>query len=151
MMTLKSLPLAYNKDLQEDKEGAMDAADTLEDCYVCAAGMIATMTVNADAMAAQAKKGYLAATDVADYLAKKGLPFRRAHEIVGHLVLLCDQRGCDLEDLTLDDFKAGKRSLRIRYCGVPEPARHRRRPAPPSAGTAPEAVRVQLAAAKAQL
>ena len=106
MMTLKSLPLAYNKDLQEDKEGAMDAADTLEDCYVCAAGMIATMTVNADAMAAQAKKGYLAATDVADYLAKKGLPFRRAHEIVGHLVLLCDQRGCDLEDLTLDDFKA---------------------------------------------
>lgn len=75
MMTLKSLPLAYNKDLQEDKEGAMDAADTLEDCYVCAAGMIATMTVNADAMAAQAKKGYLAATDVADYLAKKGLPF----------------------------------------------------------------------------
>lgn len=68
--------------------------------------MIATMTVNADAMAAQAKKGYLAATDVADYLAKKGLPFRRAHEIVGHLVLLCDQRGCDLEDLTLDDFKA---------------------------------------------
>lgn len=106
MMTLKSLPLAYNKDLQEDKEGAMDAADTLEDCYVCAAGMIATMTVNADAMATQAKKGYLAATDVADYLAKKGLPFRRAHEIVGHLVLLCDQRGCDLEDLTLDDFKA---------------------------------------------
>ena len=106
MMTLKSLPLAYNKDLQEDKEGAMDAADTLEDCYVCAAGMIATMTVNADAMAAQAKKGYLAATDVADYLAKKGLPFRRAHEVVGHLVLLCDQRGCDLEDLTLDDFKA---------------------------------------------
>ena len=56
MMTLKSLPLAYNKDLQEDKEGAMDAADTLEGCYVCAAGMIATMTVNADAMAAQAKK-----------------------------------------------------------------------------------------------
>ena len=71
------------QDLQEDKEGAMDAADTLEDCYVCAAGMIATMTVNADAMAAQAKKGYLAATDVADYLAKNGLPFRRAHEIVG--------------------------------------------------------------------
>ena len=69
--------------------------------------MIATMTVNADAMAAQAKKGYLAATDVADYLAKKGLPFRRAHEIVGHLVLLpATSAGCDLEDLTLDDFKA---------------------------------------------
>ncbi len=106
MMTLKSLPLAYNKDLQEDKEGAMDAADTLKDCYRCAAGMIATMTVNADAMAAQAKKGYLAATDVADYLAKKGLPFRRAHEVVGRLVLKCEQQGCDLEDLTPADFQA---------------------------------------------
>ena len=106
MMTLKSLPLAYNKDLQEDKEGALDAADTLEDCYRCAAGMVATMTVHPEAMMAQAKKGYLAATDVADYLAKKGMPFRRAHEVVGHLVLLCDKRSCDLEDLTLDDFKA---------------------------------------------
>lgn len=106
LMTLKSLPLAYNKDLQEDKEGAIDAAATLEDCMNCMSGMISTMKVNEDAMAIQAKKGYLAATDVADYLAKKGLPFRRAHEIVGHLVLLCDQRGRDLEDLTLDDFKA---------------------------------------------
>ena len=106
LMTLKSLPLAYNKDLQEDKEGAIDAAATLEDCMNCMSGMISTMKVNEDAMATQAKKGYLAATDVADYLAKKGLPFRRAHEIVGHLVLLCDQRGCDLEDLTLDEFKA---------------------------------------------
>ena len=106
LVTMKSLPLAYNKDLQEDKEGAIDAAKTLEDCYICAAGMIATMRINADAMMAQAKKGYLAATDVADYLAKKGMPFRKAHEVVGHLVLLCDKRGCDLEDLTLEDFKA---------------------------------------------
>ncbi len=106
LVTMKSLPLAYNKDLQEDKEGAIDAAQTLEDCYICAAGMIATMQIHPDAMMAQAKKGYLAATDVADYLAKKGMPFRRAHEVVGHLVLLCDKRGCDLEDLTLDDFRA---------------------------------------------
>ncbi|HIT45152.1 MAG TPA: argininosuccinate lyase [Candidatus Aphodovivens excrementavium] len=106
LVTMKGLPLAYNKDLQEDKEGAIDAAKTLEDCCVCMAGMIGTMTVNADAMLAQAKKGYLAATDVADYLAKKGMPFRRAHEVVGHLVLLCDQRGCDLDDLALEDFKA---------------------------------------------
>ena len=106
LITLKSLPLAYNKDLQEDKEGAIDAARTLEDCYRCMAGMISTMTVNADAMAKQVNKGYLAATDVADYLAKKGLPFRRAHEVVGHLVLLCEQRGCGLEDLSLEDFKA---------------------------------------------
>ncbi|MBO4352108.1 MAG: argininosuccinate lyase [Eggerthellaceae bacterium] len=105
LVTLKALPLAYNKDLQEDKEGAIDAARTLEDCYNCMAGMISTMTVHPEAMMAQAQKGYLAATDVADYLAKKGLPFRRAHEIVGHLVLLCEQRGCGLEDLALDDFK----------------------------------------------
>lgn len=106
LMTLKSLPLAYNKDLQEDKEGAIDAADTLHDCYRCAAGMMDTMTVHPEAMMAQAKKGYLAATDVADYLAKKGLPFRQAHEVVGHLVLLCEKRGCDLDDLDLADFQA---------------------------------------------
>lgn len=106
LMTLKALPLAYNKDLQEDKEGAIDAADTLYDCYRCAAGIVSTMTVHPEAMMAQAKKGYLAATDVADYLAKKGMPFRQAHEVVGHLVLLCDKRGCDLDDLSLADFQA---------------------------------------------
>lgn len=106
LVTMKSLPLAYNKDLQEDKEGAMDAAKTLYDCMICMKGMIATMSINQDAMDEQAKKGYLAATDVADYLAKKGMPFRKAHEVVGHLVLLCDKRGCDLSDLSLDDFRA---------------------------------------------
>lgn len=105
LVTMKSLPLAYNKDLQEDKEGAMDAAKTLYDCMICMKGMIATMSINQDAMDEQAKKGYLAATDVADYLAKKGMPFRKAHEVVGHLVLLCDKRGCDLSDLSLDDFR----------------------------------------------
>lgn len=106
LVTMKSLPLAYNKDLQEDKEGAMDAAKTLYDCMICMKGMIATMSINQDAMDEQAKKGYLAATDVADYLAKKGMPFRKAHEVVGHLVLLCDKRGSDLSDLSLDDFRA---------------------------------------------
>ncbi len=106
LVTMKSLPLAYNKDLQEDKEGAMDAAKTLYDCMICMKGMIATMSINQDAMDEQAKKGYLVATDVADYLAKKGMPFRKAHEVVGHLVLLCDKRGCDLSDLSLDDFRA---------------------------------------------
>ena len=106
MMTLKSLPLAYNKDLQEDKEGAIDAVKTLHDCLTCATGMIDTMKVNSDAMMTQAFKGHLAATDVADYLAKKGLPFRKAHEIVGHLVLKCEKRGCNLDDLSLEDYKA---------------------------------------------
>ncbi|MDO4182138.1 MAG: argininosuccinate lyase [Coriobacteriia bacterium] len=106
LVTLKSLPLAYNKDLQEDKEGAFDAAHTVLDCCQCAAGMIETMAIHPEAMRAQATKGYLAATDVADYLAKKGMPFRAAHEVVGHLVLLCEKRGCQLDDLTLEDFKA---------------------------------------------
>lgn len=106
MVTLKSLPLAYNKDLQEDKRPAMEAADTLKDCYICAAGMIATMQVNADAMLDAAGEGYLAATDIADYLAKKGMPFRNAHEVVGKLVLECEKRGCDLGDLTLEELKA---------------------------------------------
>lgn len=106
LVTMKALPLAYNKDLQEDKEGAIDAAKTLEDCLQCAAGMIETMQIKADDMMAQAKRGHLAATDVADYLAKRGMPFRRAHEVVGHLVLLCEQRGCNLNDLSIEDFKA---------------------------------------------
>ncbi|MCI8425230.1 MAG: argininosuccinate lyase, partial [Adlercreutzia sp.] len=150
MMTLKSLPLAYNKDLQEDKQGAMDAADTLEDCYVCAAGMVATMTVNAEAMRAQAKKGYLAATDVADCLAKKGLPFRRAHEVVGHLVLLCDTRGCDLEDLTLADFQAESELFEadVMECLNLEAIVAARTT---YGGTAHTQVRTQLEAAKARL
>ena len=106
LVTMKALPLAYNKDLQEDKYGAIDSAKTLEDCLQCAAGMIETMRIKPENMLKQAKIGHLAATDVADYLAKKGLPFRRAHEVVGHLVLLCEQRGCNLDDLSFDDFKA---------------------------------------------
>ncbi len=106
LVTMKALPLAYNKDLQEDKEGAIDAAHTLADCLVCMDGMIETMSVNAAAMREQAKKGFLAATDVADYLAKKGMPFRAAHEVVGNLVLMCEKRGCDLDELSVKDFKA---------------------------------------------
>ena len=150
LVTMKSLPLAYNKDLQEDKEGAIDAARTLEDCYVCAAGMIATMTVHPDAMLAQAKKGYLAATDVADYLAKKGMPFRRAHEVVGHLVLLCDKRGCDLEDLTLEDFKAESDLFEediTRALDLPAIVAARTT----YGGTGHEAVRVQLGEARDRL
>ena len=106
LVTMKALPLAYNKDLQEDKYGAIDSAKTLEDCLQCAAGMIETMSIKPENMLTLAKLGHLAATDVADYLAKKGLPFRHAHEVVGHLVLLCEQRGCILDDLSFDDFKA---------------------------------------------
>lgn len=105
LVTMKGLPLAYNKDLQEDKEGAIDAAKTLEDCLYCVTGMVSSMAIKPENMLAQAKRGHLAATDVADYLAKRGLPFREAHAVVGHLVLLCEQRGCNLDDLTFEDFQ----------------------------------------------
>ena len=105
LVTCKGLPLAYNKDLQEDKEGALDSAHTLAQCLSVMSGMISTMTVNADAMRAACKVGHLAATDVADYLAKRGMPFREAHAVVGHLVLECDKRGCQLDDLPLEVFK----------------------------------------------
>ncbi|MCL2888949.1 MAG: argininosuccinate lyase [Eggerthellaceae bacterium] len=105
LVTLKALPLAYNKDLQEDKEGCFDATETLASSLHCMAGMIAGMQVHAEVLYSQAKKGFSAATDVADYLVRKGLPFRQAHEIVGGLVLLCEKQGCGLEDLGLADFQ----------------------------------------------
>lgn len=105
LVTMKSLPLAYNKDLQECKEGAIDAASTLHDCMMCMGGMVETMGLNEAAMRKAAGQGFMAATDVADYLAKKGVPFREAHAVVGRLVLLCEAEGIGLEDLTLDQLK----------------------------------------------
>lgn len=105
LVTMKSLPLAYNKDLQECKEGALDAAVTLRDCMRCMTGMVESMRPNEAAMRAAAGAGFTAATDVADYLAKRGMPFREAHEVVGRLVLRCEQLGCGLEDLTLEQLR----------------------------------------------
>ena len=105
LVTMKGLPLAYNKDLQEDKEGMLDSTHTLLQCLDVMAGMISTATFNEDVMRRACDRGYLAATDVADYLAKRGMPFREAHAVVGHLVLVCEKRGCDLVDLTSEDFK----------------------------------------------
>ena len=105
MTTMKSLPLAYNKDLQECKEGPLDAVKTLRDCMICMEGMIDTWTVHSHAMLAEAGLGFTAATDVADYLAKRGMPFRKAHEIVGELVLYCEKHKVGLEDLTLEEFR----------------------------------------------
>lgn len=150
LVTCKALPLAYNKDLQEDKEGAIDAAKTLEDCLVCAAGMIATMQVKPEAMLEQAQKGYLAATDVADYLAKKGMPFRNAHEVVGHLVLLCETRGCDLSDLALADFKAASDLFEQDITGALDLASIVAARTT-EGGTGHEAVRAQLVSAKKAL
>jgi argininosuccinate lyase len=106
LTVMKGLPLAYNKDMQEDKEGVFDAAATLADCLRACTGMIATLTVNEDRMRAGARGGFMAATDLADRLAAHGVPFRDAHEIVGRLVLECERSGRTLQDLTTDDLRA---------------------------------------------
>lgn len=108
---MKGQPLAYNKDNQEDKEGLFDTADTVLDTLTIFADMMQGITVNADAMRAAASQGFATATDLADYLVKKGLPFRDAHEVVAHAVLTCERRGCDLSDLSLQELQAFHSSI----------------------------------------
>ena len=105
LTTLKGLPLAYNKDMQEDKEGVFDAVDTVKMCLQVFTGMIATLTANTANMKLAAQKGFINATDLADYLVKKGLPFRSAYKISGQLVALCIQQNTVLEALPLDTYK----------------------------------------------
>ena len=105
LTTMKGIPLAYNKDMQEDKEGAFDAIDTAKSCLVLFTGMVKTMKFNQARMAESAKHGFTNATDVADYLVGKGVPFRDAHGIVGQLVLMCIERGIPLDDLPLEDYR----------------------------------------------
>ena len=102
---MKGQPLAYNKDNQEDKEPLFDTVDTLQASLAVFAGMVGSITVNADAMRAAALEGYATATDLADYLVKKGLPFREAHEAVAQAVRFAETRGCDLSALALADLR----------------------------------------------
>ena len=106
LATLKALPLAYNRDLQEDKEPVFDAVDTLAVLLPAVSGMVSTMTLRYERMAALAPQGFSLATDVAEWLVKNGVPFRRAHEISGACVRECDRRGIELWDLSDDDFAA---------------------------------------------
>lgn len=105
LTVMKSLPLAYNKDLQEDKEGMFDTAETITIAIDILAGMINTMTVNDKHMAESTEKDFSNATELADYLASKGLPFREAHEIVGKLVLECTKAGYYLQDVSLESYQ----------------------------------------------
>ena len=105
LTTLKGLPLAYNKDMQEDKESVFDACDTVKMCLQVFTGMIATMTAKKENMKRAAQKGFINATDLADYLVKKGMPFRSAYKISGQLVAYCIQNGTVLEELPLETYK----------------------------------------------
>lgn len=106
LTTMKGLPLAYNKDMQEDKELTFDAIDTVKGCLALFTGMISTMRFRKDRMEASAKNGFTNATDAADYLVGKGVPFRDAHGIVGRLVLYCLEKDIALDDMTLEEYKA---------------------------------------------
>ena len=102
---MKGQPLAYNKDNQEDKEPLFDTVDTVVDTLRIFADMATGITVKPEAMRDAALQGYATATDLADYLVKKGLPFRDAHEAVAHAVRACVDRGCDLSDMTLEEMR----------------------------------------------
>ena len=105
LTTMKGIPLAYNKDMQEDKELTFDAIDTVKGCIALFTGMVSTMQFNKANMEASAKRGFTNATDAADYLVNHGVPFRDAHGIVGRLVLLCLDKGISLDELPLSEYK----------------------------------------------
>ncbi|MBT3318569.1 MAG: argininosuccinate lyase [Clostridia bacterium] len=106
LTVMKGLPLAYNKDMQEDKEALFDAYDTMAACLPVFTGMMQTATWNKAKMKASAGLGFTNATDAADYLTKKGLAFRDAHEVVGKLVLMCEQNGKAIDELSIEDLKS---------------------------------------------
>ena len=106
LTTMKSLPLAYNKDMQEDKEAAFDAMDTVADCLDVFTGMIDTLTFNKEIMERSAAKGFTNATDAADYLVGKGVPFRDAHGIIGQIVIYCDANSKSIEECTLEELRS---------------------------------------------
>lgn len=147
---MKGLPLAYNKDMQEDKEAIFDAVDTVKLCLSTFIPMLATMRINADNMRSAAAKGFINATDCADYLVKKGLPFRDAYKITGTLVAQCIANGQTLETLPLDSYKAVcdtfeqdvYEAISLDTCVMQRKA---------DGGPSPEAVKAQIAYVKARI
>ena len=105
LTTMKGIPLAYNKDMQEDKELSFDAMDTVKGCIALFNGMLATLKFNKDVMRKSANKGFTNATDAADYLVNHGVPFRDAHGIVGQIVLYCIDKGIAIDDMSLEELK----------------------------------------------
>ncbi|MDZ4169918.1 MAG: argininosuccinate lyase [Coriobacteriia bacterium] len=150
LVTLKGLPLAYNKDMQEDKEGAFDAIDTVASSLRAMSGMIDTMRVNADAMRLGALGGFMAATDLADYLVGKGVPFRDAHEVVGKLVLACEKDGRTLQGMSVEDYQLHDQRFGDDVRGVVDIDRVVARRVS-EGGTGHDAVRAQIERVRAEL
>jgi len=147
---LKGLPLAYNKDMQEDKEAVFDTIDTVNISLRAAEVILDNTSLNEAASSQAAATGYLNATDLADYLVEKGMPFRSAHEAVGKAVLFAIEKGCELNDLALDELRQfsdlvsddvfDRLSIEVSLAARSA-----------AGGTSPERVREALAAAKAKL
>ena len=150
MATLKALPLAYNRDLQEDKEPVFDAIDQLEVLLPAVSGMVETLTFNVDRLAELAPQGFALATDVAEWLVRQGVPFRVAHEVAGDAVRVCEEKDCELWDLTDEDFAAISPDLTpgVREVLTVEGSLNSRSA---QGGTAPSAVAQQLAKLKEEL
>ena len=151
MLTLtKGLPLTYNRDLQEDKEPVFDAVDTLQLVLPALAGTVASLTFDEDRLAAAAAGGFSLATDLAEELARRGVPFREAHEVAGHLVRVAEERGGDLDVLTGDDLAAAHDALDAAVADLLDVRQAVERRAS-SLGTATSSVEAQLAAARATI
>ena len=146
LTTMKGLPLSYNRDLQEDKEGLFDTVDTLLPTLAVFTGMVKTLTVKADRTDQAAGQGYILATDVADYLVKKGLPFRRAHEAVAKLVSYAVEKGKELHQLELGEYRQFSPLFDAGVLDVSVTSSIKARSA--VGGTAPEQVDAQLARAR---
>lgn len=147
MATLKALPLAYNRDLQEDKEPVFDSIDTLEVLLPAFTGMMATLTVNRERLEELAPAGFSLATDIAEWLVKQGVPFRVAHESAGECVKVCEAEGIELDQLTDEQFAKVSPHLTPEVRTVlTVPGALAARDA--RGGTAPAAVAVQLAEVK---
>ncbi|HHY49596.1 MAG TPA: argininosuccinate lyase, partial [Alphaproteobacteria bacterium] len=145
LVVMKGLPLAYSKDMQEDKEATFDALDSLSLALAAMTGMVADLAVDRDRMAAAAGAGFSTATDVADWLVRvANVPFREAHHITGKLVARAEQRGIGLEHLTIEDFKAVDERLDSRVHKVLGPE-NSVRSRTSYGGTAPDNVRAQAA------
>jgi argininosuccinate lyase len=146
LTTMKSLPLSYNRDLQEDKEGLFDTVDTLNSTLEVFTGMIRTLKVNAEQIGKGIQEGYLLATDLADYLVKKGLPFRQAHSIVGELVLYASGQGKGLHQLDLSEYRklSDKFDDDVYAIDIESSIAARNI----TGGTAPQQVEIQLARAR---
>ena len=147
---MKSLPLAYNKDMQEDKEPLFDTLDTVRGCLKVFAPMIAGMAIRPERMRLAAGRGFSTATDIADYLVRKGLPFRNAHEVVGKTVRYCIESGKDIPELTLDEFRAFSPDIEAEIfdCVTLEASVNARKA---TGGTAREAVEREIARARQSL